>query len=294
VEIDTHNRVKVYSDQAKPYPNGLLNPYELQSLSKQQQLDKEIYIIKHFLVEDKDYIQKKLMNAIAEIESLMSWLSFITLRDFRILYWSEVQTIYTAREDKPYTSTIGRKFNLPIDSQIINESGDVLQVASIEPPIRLDNYENLLSLEIPVEIHTALRWYRKGLLSYFPEEKLIFWVTAIELISGYLSEDSEFINECPKCKHITHVRPSVNKSALFGFISRLGFNKNKTFKIIQKYRNKYAHGGVENFKYGSEDITIVTNATHALVVLFMSYCINQKKLLPSQYLKQDAVFMGRL
>jgi hypothetical protein len=281
IVIDATGRITIKKEKTTQIElHRLFSPYEMQAFARKERSNQVVKVTKVFMANDFETQQIQIMNSISEIENFISWMSLITLEEYRIIKWGEIHSEPILRKGKIILS-VGKKFNLPIDTHPLNESGDYIFVAGVSSPKRVNNLEKWLQIRTPKEIHSSLRWYRKGLISYFPEEKIIFWVTALEIISGMISEDTEIVDKCNICGNETMRRPSVNKKALFEFITQLGFTKKKTFDVIQKFRSKYAHGGNENFNYFNEDINLVINATKSLLILFFTqYFISKKVIKP--------------
>ncbi|MGG1486940.1 hypothetical protein ABEI56_23240 [Peribacillus castrilensis] len=270
--------------EKKPYqptivPNRLLTPNEFKQVNEENEESQRIDIVKTFLANDYEKEQIGIMNSVEEIENVVSWISFLTSADNRIIKWGEIHTKPEESKTGSVKIKVGKKFNLPIDTSPIDESGHTLQVMKIEPQIVNENLEKYITKKPYKEINSALRWYRKGLLSFFPEEKLIFWVTALEIVSGLISEKAEIEDTCENCGNITIRRPSVNKKAIIDCIENLELSKRKTLDVIQKYRSKYAHGGNENFQYFDEKIVLVLNATHSLLILLFCEYFNKKEII---------------
>ncbi|WP_075618316.1 HEPN domain-containing protein [Paenisporosarcina indica] len=283
IQIDIHNNVTVITGKMpnKVVANRLLHPNEFSDVEKILKEARTIIIEKKFKENDDKNPKNDTISAISDIEDFVSWCSYLMLQECRILHWGDVHSEPITRNGRIVLS-VGRQFNIPTDTSPINEAGEFSESHKIESSTTINHLGKWMKIKIPNEYKSILRWYRKGTLSYFPEEKIIFWITALELISKLTSEETEIKNTCEKCGHINVTRPSVNKKALFDYISELGFSKNKTFNVIQKYRNKYAHGGKESFQYFSEEIRLVTAAAFSLLVLFLSKSLNEQEKFPFQ------------
>ena len=279
IHIDLHNNVNILTEKVPTglIANRLLHPSEFSDIAANQVKCRTLTIEKKFNSSDNQDSREETFNAISDIEDFVSWCSFLTLKECRIIQWSDISAEPFTRNGNLVLS-IGRQFNIPIDTSPIEEDGGLLESHKVESSMTINNLEKWMKIKVPNEYKSILRWYRKGKLSYFPEEKITFWITALELISKLTSEETVIENTCKNCGNVTSSRPSVNKRALFDYISDIGVSKSKTFNVIQKYRNRYAHGGKESFQYFSDEIRLVTDAANSLLVLFLCNSFNKQQI----------------
>ncbi|MED3793814.1 hypothetical protein P4571_15355 [Niallia alba] len=281
IKIDYAGKITVVKAQYSPIISSdrLLTPNEIRLVHTQSRKLELVTITKTFVANNDEKKQIEIYNAVEEIENIVSWIAFVTLGDSRIIKWSNIRLQPEIRPNGNTVINVGRKFNLPVDTPPIDESVDTLQVYNNSVPNIPVNYENNIKLKLPREIKAALRYYRKGDISFFPEEKIIFWVTSLEIISGLISEEAGIPNTCEKCNYVTIRRPAVNKKAIIDLLKSLNVSKGKTLDVIQKYRSKYAHGGVENFQYNDKTVNIVLRATYSLLILMFCDYFNKKEII---------------
>lgn len=252
---------------------------------------KFIRLTKQYIQKDDNYNQA-ISLAVNEVEAFISWLSFLTLEEFRIVYWGEISSQLEYNK-----ISVSLKSDIPIDPYpSVNKTFGAHRSFIINPPIIIPSFENWISIIIPKELYISLRWYRKGLISIFPEEKFIFWVAALENLSGLIKDDGYKVIKCEKedCNFEKLVKKS-NIDALKSFVKKeLGFSIERTYGVIQSFRSKYAHGASGDFNYFDSNKTTVINATKSLLILFLINCFHlssKKKASLEHPLKGDVSYL---
>jgi hypothetical protein len=276
IYIDENGKIS-YEVFEKIVLKGLApSPTAFKEIAKENEKSRYINIFK--IVEGDNYYNN-LQLAISEIENLVSWLSFITLEDFRIISWGPIQDV----TDNTTIKT-GYKFNLPHDNlpePLVDERDPIVQIYKIESKV-MPNLDKYININLSDQVKSILRWYRKGYLSRFPEEKLIFWVTALEGVSGAIQVDGKREENCKNCGGVVEIRDSANKTALLQFIRDLdsNYSRNKIYEPIWNARSKYVHAANPKFDYFSEEMGLVLKATESLLIAFLSYYLLVSKAVP--------------
>jgi len=126
--------------------------------------------------------------------------------------------------------------------------------------------------KLPTQMSNILRWYRKGLVTIYLEEKLIYWVTAMEGTSELIESQGDRVVDCPKCKNKFSIGPSASKNGLLKFIKEnLGLSRSKIYDPIWKARSKYVHGVNSEVNIFDPGTRILVDATKALVEASISF-----------------------
>ncbi|MER2170415.1 MAG: hypothetical protein ABS938_07240 [Psychrobacillus psychrodurans] len=283
--IDENGKIS-YQVKEKKVLRGLApSPYIFQEIAKENENARYVNVSKTVVGENAHL---NLPIAISEIENLVSWLSFITLVDCRIIRWGSIDEISESGSIK-----VGYKFNIPSDNlpePLIDERDGIMQSYKIDSKI-IPNFEKFLEVDLTDQVKAILRWYKKGNQSLFPEEKLIFWVTALEGISGALHVDGNREEKCI-CGHTVEIRDSANKIALLKFIKELdsNYSRTKIYEPIWSARSKYVHAANPKFDYFSEEMNSVLNATKSLLIGFFSYYLFIEKCVP--FIDYDTKFFN--
>lgn len=268
------NGIISYETSEKMVLKGLpTSPYEFQELAKENEKARYINVLK---VVDGSNLDINMQIAISEIENLVSWLSYVSLEDCRVTKWGSIQEVSSKDKIK-----IGYKFNIPSDNlpqPLVNKRDEIMQSYSIGNKI-VPNIEKYLNVKLTEQVKSILRWYKKGNQSQFPEEKLIFWVTALEGVSGAFHVDGKREEKC-KCGEIVEIRDSANKTALLQFIKELDstYSRSKIYEPIWSARSRYVHAANPKFDYFSNEMKSVLITTKSLLIAFISYYLYKEKI----------------
>lgn len=273
--IDENGKVSYQVTEKKVLRGLAPSPHVFQEIAKENENARYVNVAK---VVEGENAHINLQMAISEIECLVSWLSFITLEDFRIIRWGSIDDVSDSGSIK-----VGYIFNIPSDNfpvPLVDERDGIMQSYKIDSKI-IPNVEKFLEVDLTDQVKTILRWYKKGNQSPFPEEKLIFWVTALEGVSGAIHVDGKREEKCI-CGHTVEIRDSANKTALLKFIKELdpNYSRNKIYEPIWSARSRYIHAVNPKFDYFSEEMISVLNATKALIIAFISYYLFTTKSVP--------------
>lgn len=107
---------------------------------------------------------------------------------------------------------------------------------------------------LPPPVLRSMRWLRKGLASYLPEDMFFcFWIS-LEAVGGEFTQNLKKVMECPRCRNLfkecpkcgenTEVRASANEGMRV-LLEKYVKDGGKEFRELNKMRGKLLHGNVQ-------------------------------------------------
>lgn len=240
-------------------PQDLINLYN--------KVEEQRHVKVHVIVDINDE-RKEWMAAYQCIENFCSWLTFLTLKPFEIIFWDVATNISSD------TINVTKAPKTPVDKS------PTMKITSYDPARNL-YLEPFIISKLPNELSHILRWLRKGLITNHIEERLIFWATAMEGASEALCAQGVNEAKCPECGKVFSLGPSASKTGLLNFIrEELGYSRSKIYDPIWKARSKFVHAAIKDIDCFSEELNIIQDAAWALLISVTSYYILTKTAVP--------------
>lgn len=236
---------------------------------QQHKLAEQQRLVKVKCVVDEDDDRQAWIRGTKEIETLCSWLSFLCLKPFQITSWD---------------AALGGSGSKIVSSKMPNVPDDynaLIRVSSYTPPMNYNLSAWLLDA-VPSKLSPIIRWFRKGMLAMHLEEKMIFWVTAMEGVSEALEIQKHNAVTCPECGHSFIPAPATSKTGLLDFVRNvLGYSRNKIYEPIWQLRSKYVHAAFDaQERYSKDELEMFENATRSLAIASISYLILTRLSVP--------------
>ncbi|SHH12858.1 hypothetical protein [Desulfosporosinus lacus] len=244
---------------------GLITPNEVGLI---EEANKQRFVEIKVITDAEDMIQSWLI-AQNIVETFCSWLTFLSLSPYRIIKWLDSSA---SEENK---LVVGMSYRAPKDVE------SPIQSHSYSPALNYD-FGIWLKDNIPLNLVYPLRCYRKGKISDREEEKIILWVTALEGISELLHCQGAQKIICENCGAEIFESPIASKDGILNFIREiLGYSRKKIYEPIWHVRSKFIHSDlIKGLKYNTEQISVIMEATEALLVSTISYYVLTQTNIP--------------
>ncbi len=206
------------------------------------------------------------------IELYCSWLSFLSSWPFRVLSWGQaVERDQTTGKgtDIPFPFAAYPCDGLPPHGEGWKDNLEVYGKRDLTPWL---NYPMVHGLD------TSLYWLKRGSVALRPEDKLIFYTTAVESISEALEQEDPQQVKCPECGHQFPPGLKVSKTGVLKLLKHLGYSRTKIWEPIWRARSKFIHGGIlDNQRQFSERLRLLADSAKALATLAISYYLFRER-----------------